>query len=88
MITVVHWLKTYNNCAETHLGGGFWALLSSFWLPFLVDRSCDVTYMAMHTLGHNNDAAKRYSVCEQARNSTIFCVKASNTASNWFLQVL
>jgi len=21
-ITVMHWLKTFNNCAETHLGGG------------------------------------------------------------------
>ena len=62
----------YNNCAETHLSGEFWALLSSRYRHCsCIDRSCDITYVAMHTLSHNNDATKRYSMLEQARGLNI-----------------
>ena len=66
----------YSNCAETHLGGGVLSILSSRWSPLLIDRSCDITYVAMRVLGHNNEAAKRYAVCERACGWTIFYVKA------------
>ena len=34
----------------------------------------------MCVLGHNSDVAKRYTMCEQVRGQTVFCVKASDTA--------
>ena len=49
----------------------FGAILSSCWSPLLVNSSCDVTYVVMYVLGHNNDAAECYGVCEQACSSTI-----------------
>ena len=47
---------------------------------------CDITYMAMCALGHNNDVARRYSMCELVHGLTIFFVKASDTACDWSLQ--
>jgi len=50
--------QTCNNCAETHIGSGVQSPFSSHGLPLLIDRSCDVTYVAIRMLGHNNGAAK------------------------------
>ena len=55
-IVVMHWLKRTIIVQKLSLVVEFWALLSSRWLPLLIG-SCDVTYVAMHALGHNNDAA-------------------------------
>jgi len=50
-----------------------WALLSSHWLPLLIDRSC--TYVAMHVLGHNNDEANRYTMYGRACGWTILSLR-------------
>ena len=51
----------------------FWALLSSCWLPLIVDHSCDAMYVTMHVLGQNIDAVKHCSMwlflCESFRYS-------------------
>jgi len=39
--------------------------MSAFVFPLIAIASCDVTYVCARW--HNNDAAKRYSVCEQVR---------------------
>ena len=39
----------------------------------------------MRALGHNNDVAKRYP-CVKEREAKLFCVKASDTGSDWSLQ--
>jgi len=38
-------------------------------LPLLIDRSCDVTYMVMHALGHNNGASLIYPSIQHYRSS-------------------
>ena len=72
--------QTYNNFAETHLSGG---VLSPFVFPLIAiarcaDCRCDIMYVAIRALDHNDDVAKHCSMCEQLR--TISCVKASDTA--------
>jgi len=55
----------YNNCVETHLGGGF---LSAF-VFLLITIAHSLLQRHVHgdaLTGNNNDAAKRYSMCEQA----------------------
>ena len=39
----------------------------------LIDRSCDVTYMTMHMLGHSNDVTNCSSVCKWVL-AELFCV--------------
>jgi len=65
VIAVLHWVKPVIIAQKLTSVVEIWALLSSRWLPLLVDRSCDVTYLCARW--HNDDAAKRYSVCERVR---------------------
>ena len=67
--------ETYNICAETHHGDG---VLNRFVFSLaatacLVNHSCDVTYVVMCTLGHNNNVAKCYSVWTGALLNYFLC---------------
>ena len=63
MIIIVHWLKCIIIEQKLTLVVEF----EPFCLPIGRHCSCDVMYVVMCTLGQNNYAAKRYSMCEQAR---------------------
>ena len=85
LITVMHLLKHIVIVQKLTLVVSFWAaLLSSCWLPLLIDHSCNVTYVVMCTLGHVMMKPNALT-CERARGQTIFSVKASDTACDWSL---
>jgi len=75
MIALMDWLKRIIIVKKLTLVIDFSALLSSCWSPLLtlIDRSCDVTYVTMHMLGHNNDVTDCSSVCKWVL-AELFCV--------------